>query len=187
MNFSTIISVFWIIFIAYWLVSAIGVKKNVKRSGAWARSAGIRLVFIIIILVFFSVLYRGYNYNNIFIPSPAVQVIGVALSALGIAFAIWARVHLGRDWSGIPSMKEGHELVTSGPYRFVRHPIYTGILLAIFGSALVGGVFWIIVFIVSCVTFLYRIPVEEGFMMQLFPNTYPDYKKRTKALIPFVW
>ena len=124
------------------------------------------------------------------VPNPegvGVQLIGVILCAAGIAIAIWARVYLGRNWSGTPSIKEGHELVTSGPYRFVRHPIYTGMILAFLGSALVAGIIWSVVFLFFTINFLYRIPVEERYMTQLFPDQYPEYKKKTRALVPFIW
>ncbi len=179
-----VVFLLWAMFIIYWLVSAIGVKKNV-RTGDWARSAGIRilLVVVIIVLLQFSSAWNflGYQFSYV------VQIVGVVLCAAGLAFAIWARVHLGRNWSGMPSMKEDHELITSGPYRFVRHPIYTGILLALVSSALVSTAIWLLVAVIFFINFLYRIPVEEKYMMQLFPDQYPGYKKRTKALIPFVW
>lgn len=176
--------ILWLTFVAYWVVSAIGVKKNIKGS-SWGRSAGIRILAIVIVIFILQAMSLGHLLDGQF--GLGVQVIGIILCAAGIAFAIWARRHLGRDWSGTPSIKEGHELVTSGPYRFVRHPIYTGMIIALFGSGLVNGIIWIIFFVVFTVVFLMRIPVEEGYMMQLFPSQYPEYKKRTKALIPFVW
>jgi protein-S-isoprenylcysteine O-methyltransferase Ste14 len=181
---NSLITIFWIAFVVYWLVSAIGVKPNV-RGGSWARGAGIRILITVavVLLLQASSSWRVFSYTFDF----GVQVLGVALCGVGIAFAIWARMHLGRNWSGTPSIKEEHELVTSGPYRFVRHPIYTGMILALFGSALVTGALWFIVFLFLTANFLYRIPVEERYMMQLFPNQYPEYRKRTKALIPFIW
>jgi protein-S-isoprenylcysteine O-methyltransferase Ste14 len=181
---NNIIIIFWIAFVVYWFVSAIGVKRNV-RGGDWVRSAGIRILITVavVLLLQASSFWQNFAYTFDF----GVQVFGVVLCAAGIAFAIWARMHLGRNWSGTPSIKEEHELVTSGPYRFVRHPIYTGMILALFGSALVAGVLWLIVFLFFTANFLYRIPVEERYMMQLFPNQYPKYKKRAKALIPFIW
>ncbi|MBU6142132.1 isoprenylcysteine carboxylmethyltransferase family protein [Patescibacteria group bacterium] len=113
--------------------------------------------------------------------------IAACLTMLGVLFAIWARIHLGRNWSSVPTAKEGHELITSGPYRFVRHPIYTGILFAAFGAALTGSLFGIGIFILVCAIFLRRISKEEHIMLGLFPNTYPGYQTRTKRLIPFVW
>jgi protein-S-isoprenylcysteine O-methyltransferase Ste14 len=172
----------WIVFVVYWGVSAIGVKRNVK-SGGWARSMGFRILIVVALVLLFQSgavsTAKGYQFSY------GLQV--AILCIIGIGYAIWARHHLGRNWSGTPSMKEDHELVTSGPYRFVRHPIYTGMTLALLGSALVGGLIWGIVFAVFTGMFLFRIPVEERYMMQLFPDQYPEYKKRTKALIPFVW
>jgi len=174
----------WVVFIVYWAVSAIGVKKNVQGS-SWGRSFIIRIFLVIIILQFLQATSYGQLFDIQF--SYGLQVVGVLILAAGAAFAIWARRHLGRDWSGTPSIKEGHELVTSGPYRFVRHPIYTGLILAFIGSALVNGFTWVIIFVIFTIVLLFRIPKEEGYMMQLFPDRYPEYKKRTKALIPFVW
>ncbi len=181
--FNHLIDIFWFIIIAYWIVSAIGVKKNIRTDG-WRRNAGIRILFVIVIIVLlpFNSFWHVIGYHS----SAGVQLIGVILCGAGIAFAIWARWHLVRNWSGTPSIKEGHELVTSGPYRFVRHPIYTGILLALFGSALTGGGVWLVVFLMFGVNVLYRLPVEERYMLQLFPDAYPEYKKKTKAIIPFM-
>jgi protein-S-isoprenylcysteine O-methyltransferase Ste14 len=85
------------------------------------------------------------------------------------------------------TVKEEPELVTSGPYRVARHPIYSGILLALAGSALVAGTPWLIAFIFFFAYFAYSAKTEEQLMMQQFPDEYAPYKKRTKMLIPFVW
>jgi protein-S-isoprenylcysteine O-methyltransferase Ste14 len=186
--FSRLIILFWLVFVVYWFFSALGVKKNIRDS-EWRRNAGIRILLIIVVaavvvaLLQVSSFWRFFGYQS----SESVQAIGVILCGAGVAFAIVARRHLGRNWSGTPSMKEGHELITSGPYRFVRHPIYTGMLFAIFGSALAGGIVWLAVFIIFSANFLYRIPIEERYMVQLFPDEYPEYKKTTKVLVPFIW
>ena len=109
------------------------------------------------------------------------------MTALGIGLAIWARVFIGRNWSPRPAMKENHELVTTGPYAYVRHPIYTGILLAALGTALTGTVFAIGVVVLTSIVFRSRIGKEEKIMLELFPNEYPVYQARTKRLVPFVW
>lgn len=109
------------------------------------------------------------------------------MTLVGVAFAIWARIHLCRNWSPAPAMKENHELITSGPYQFVRHPIYTGMIVAALGSALaINNFFWLML-IIAVLIFVSRINKEEKFMLRLFPDQYPGYKKRTKALVPFVW
>jgi protein-S-isoprenylcysteine O-methyltransferase Ste14 len=84
-------------------------------------------------------------------------------------------------------MKEGHGLVTSGPYRYVRHPMYTGGFIACLGSAIVCGGAFVFLLVILGSLFLWRVSAEDKLMAQQFPTEYPDYKKRTKALIPFVW
>ncbi|HTQ08904.1 MAG TPA: isoprenylcysteine carboxylmethyltransferase family protein, partial [Fimbriimonadaceae bacterium] len=107
-------------------------------------------------------------------------------AALGMAFAVWARVNLGANW-GVPmTMRAEPELVKTGPYRQVRHPIYTGILLALLGSIPVAGRFWIPVFAVCLVYFVYSAIEEEKLMTREFPEQYPEYRKRTKMFIPYV-
>jgi protein-S-isoprenylcysteine O-methyltransferase Ste14 len=123
----------------------------------------------------------------VFFAAPLAGWIGAACAVLGIGFAVWARAHLGRDWSSHPDVKEGHELVTSGPYAYVRHPIYTGVILAAIGSAIGTNYFWMLIVLAVVVMFLLRIPKEEGYMMELFPEQYPAYRARTKRLIPFIW
>ncbi|MCL5733575.1 MAG: isoprenylcysteine carboxylmethyltransferase family protein [Patescibacteria group bacterium] len=186
-----IIVISWLIFLIYWGVSAIGVKKDIRRlSGHYViRLAAAAIIILIIILKPASVerfLNRFLNYSWTS-PDSVLKSIGAIICALGIALAIWARWHLGKNWSPRPSVKENHELITSGPYRFVRHPIYTGMLAALFGSALAGSFFWLIVFVAAAAVFINRVHIEERLMEQQFPAKYAEYKKRTKALIPFVW
>src|ERR1017187_7501034 len=102
--------------------------------------------------------------------------------ATGLAFAIWARHTLGRNWSGNPTVKEGHELVETGPYRLVRHPIYTGFLLAIAGTGIGSGqVMQLFIFGTAFVLLWAKLRIEESLMLRQFPQTYPGYMKRTKA------
>jgi protein-S-isoprenylcysteine O-methyltransferase Ste14 len=119
--------------------------------------------------------------------STATDALGIALCATGIGIAIWARWYLGRNWSVRPSLKEDHDLVTGGPYRFVRHPIYTGLILALLGTAIVTGLTSWIVLVLLTAVFVARIPVEERIMMKAFPDAYPAYRGRTHALIPAIW
>ncbi len=184
----------WAVFLVYWAVSAMNVKKDIRPGGAWWSGRGYLLRFAVLALIIWFAAYRSLAPRVIFSgvmgihPAPGpVAMIGAALTALGVAFAVWARSHLGRNWSSHPALKEGHELVTSGPYRFVRHPIYTGILFAMIGSALAISPVWFGVTVFAGVVFGMRIRKEEGIMMRQFPEEYREYKKRTKALIPFIW
>jgi protein-S-isoprenylcysteine O-methyltransferase Ste14 len=121
--------------------------------------------------------------------TPLLGAIGVALDLVGVAFAIWARLVLGRNWSGlVMRVKEGHELVQSGPYAIVRHPIYAGLLLAIVGTALtLGTLASYIGLAAGAVALIIRVHLEEKLMNQEFRKTHEAYRRRTKKLVPFVW
>lgn len=171
----------WAVFIAYWMISAATAKRTV--GGVW-QGMGIRFVIVLVMLIVLrhevaSVLYQS--------PSAADATIGVVVCVGGLAFAIWARAHLGRNWGMPRAVKENAELVTSGPYAFVRHPIYTGMLVALVGSAFVVGWSWLLLPAVLGVYFIYSALLEEKLMLRTFPDSYPTYKARTKMLIPFVF
>jgi protein-S-isoprenylcysteine O-methyltransferase Ste14 len=113
--------------------------------------------------------------------------IGLVLFALGLAFAIWARVHIGRNWGTPMTQKDDPELVTSGPYHLVRHPIYSGILIAGIGTSVALTWLGLTVVALAGVYFLYSARVEERYLTGKFPDTYPAYKRSTKMLVPFVF
>lgn len=171
----------WIVFIVYWAVAARNVKRNVYEQARWRRLLGPAILVL-------AVLASGVPaFRGTFIPQDtATRAIAVLLCASGFAFAIWARRRLGRNWSGQPSLKEGHELVISGPYRFVRHPIYSGILAAMFGTALINDALWLVAAGLFCALFISRAREEERLMLRQFPGEYPAYRRRTKMLIPLL-
>jgi protein-S-isoprenylcysteine O-methyltransferase Ste14 len=122
-----------------------------------------------------------------FVPSEAAKAFGLVLAAAGVTLAIWARRYLGTNWSGVPSLKKGHELVTTGPYSAVRHPIYTGILLGMAGSTLVlGTVGSIGALVLAALVVAVRIRQEEGLMVSQFGEAYEDYQKKTKSIVPWL-
>jgi protein-S-isoprenylcysteine O-methyltransferase Ste14 len=183
MDSGRLIGDLWLLLLLYWLVSSIRGKKTAYRAGSpfwWV--AGRIAVVVAIIAILHTPLARGALLAN-----PAVRGAGVLLCAAGIALAIWARTTLGRNWSPVPSIKQEHELVITGAYRFVRHPIYTGMWFALFGSAMAGPPAWLAGLAFASVIFAFRVRREEGLMMRQFPAEYPAYMKRTKAVIPFVW
>jgi protein-S-isoprenylcysteine O-methyltransferase Ste14 len=169
----------WIVFWLYWLASASTSKESV--SGGWrTRLTGVSAIGVFVIA---GVLR---NVAALAVHSVIVGTIGAVLFAGGIALAVWARLHLGRNW-GMPMTERAEpELVTSGPYRFVRHPIYTGLLTAMVGTALVNSLIGLIVVAVLVAYFYYCGTVEERNLEITFPATYPEYKSRTKMLIPFL-
>ena len=113
--------------------------------------------------------------------------LGLFLFALGLGLAIWARVHIGRNWGTPMSQKDEPELVTSGPYRLVRHPIYTGILVAGVGTAVALSWLWLIAVVLAGVYFAYSATVEERYLTEQFPDAYPTYRRTTKMLLPFIF
>ncbi|MGO8671672.1 MAG: methyltransferase family protein [Capsulimonadaceae bacterium] len=184
--FVKLIGTMWLAFWLYWLLRSRGNKPSI-RDGAWRRGAAVRLILFVGLFVWIrvSIIRHFLHHGGVLMP-PVGGAVGVLLCAAGLAFAIWARVHLGRNW-GIPmSVRQEHELVTSGPYAYVRHPIYTGILLAMFGSAL-AYLPWLAAFVLSSVYFVYSALTEEKAMLRQFPDQYPQYQTRTKMLIPSVF
>ncbi|HVR47326.1 MAG TPA: isoprenylcysteine carboxylmethyltransferase family protein [Candidatus Binatia bacterium] len=184
-----IIGALWLTFVLVWLVTAFGAKRSVSGIDWW-RQAQLRLALIVLILLVLRIPVIRHSLHvahpGFVTVDPRLGIAGVILCALGVAIAIWARVHLGRNW-GLPmSRKEAPELVTSGPYAYVRHPIYSGIFLAMIGSALGESVLWLIPFAVAGAYFIYAARTEEHILEQEFPEQYAAYRRHTKMLVPFV-
>ncbi len=183
----------WAAFILYWLILALFNKKASRRP-PWMRGWRVRAAIIVGVIVLLHVmrhadpgLFLAIRRSAPLRPAVPVQWAGVVLCVAGFAFAFWARACLGRNWGMPMSMREGHELVTSGPYTYVRHPIYSGIMLAMIGSALAIELLWLVLFVLYFAFFLYSARTEEKMMLAQFPDTYPAYRRRTKMLIPFVF
>jgi protein-S-isoprenylcysteine O-methyltransferase Ste14 len=126
---------------------------------------------------------KGHAATN----DPWLQGIGLAVFLLGLALAIWARVYLGRNWGMPMSQKADPELVTTGLYSSVRHPIYSGIILAMIGTTIAVSLYWLVAVALLGAYFLYSAIVEERSMARLFPGSYSEYKRSTKMLMPFIF
>jgi protein-S-isoprenylcysteine O-methyltransferase Ste14 len=174
----TAIDIAWIVFWVYWLASAFGVKEG-RASTRRIPLNGLTAVSVI-------VLVRVFRGGSLAVHSPVLGAIGAVAFASGIALAIWARVRLGSNWGMPMTQKVEPELVTSGPYRFVRHPIYSGLLLALLGTALVTNLIGLIIVVILGAYFYYSASVEEKNLTAIFPAAYPAYRTTTKMLIPFV-
>jgi len=176
----------WIIFIFYWIGGARGVKPVAERQSRLSSMA-----------------YRGpLTLGGILLwwprtPHPLMAALiphtdlaragGAVVWVLGLGVAIWSRRTLAGNWSSDVTFKHGHELVERGPYRFARHPIYTGILLMCFGTALaIGQLHNWLGFLIQCAGFWIKLRQEESVMLKHFPDQYPAYRKRVRALVPFV-
>ena len=139
-------------------------------------------------LLFWGARYFGFAYRR-FLPDSEIYLwIGLLMTVAGVTFAIWARVTLGRNWSGIVTVKQNHELIRTGPYALVRHPIYTGFTFAVFGTAIFDGEIRSIILIIAMLSLLaHKMKVEEQFMTEQFGSEYGSYRQKTKALVPFFW
>ncbi|HYD18059.1 MAG TPA: isoprenylcysteine carboxylmethyltransferase family protein [Patescibacteria group bacterium] len=117
-----------------------------------------------------------------------VKILGVFMTAVGHSYSIWARRHLGKYWSGTVALKEGHRLVTTGPYAYVRHPIYTGLFTAVVGTVLAAATWSAICgFAVMLLAHYIKWKREERLMLQEFGQEYRDYMAKTKAIVPFIF
>jgi protein-S-isoprenylcysteine O-methyltransferase Ste14 len=175
----------WILFGLYWLISALKLKKTKKRE-TWLE----RLRYVLPLLVAFCFLSRPeLRYGWLaarFVPDALVVAwIGVSLTAAGVAVAFWARWHLGSNWSGVVTLKEGHELIRTGPYRAIRHPIYTGILLAMLGTAVaIGEVRALVAVAVTWLSFYQKARREESFLSEEFGTGFIEHCKHTGMFLP---
>jgi protein-S-isoprenylcysteine O-methyltransferase Ste14 len=141
-----------------------------------------------VIVVFVIVLVRLGTFRGHGVNTDAWRTgVGLFLFGLGLGFAIWARIHVGRNWGRPMTQKEDPELVTSGPYRLVRHPIYSGVLVALVGTAVALNWAWLTAVVLAGAYFVYSARVEERYLTEQFPDDYPAYKRSTKMLVPFVF
>ena len=186
-TFTHIAILAWAILCLVWLPGSLVKKRSLRTP-----RIGAQLVVTMLIAASFALLFGAArtSFNPRLLAAPAwLAACGDALCWAAVLFAIWARVTLGRNWSGaVASLQEEHELVQSGPYAVVRHPIYAGVLCAMLGTALtIGTVAGYLAVVLAFVAFLMRIGIEEELMAAEFPRSYPAYRKRTSALLPAIW
>ncbi len=178
----------WIAWALYWAVSARGVKPALRREPVLSRAGHT------VPLVLAAILLAGPWPPDVWLnrrwlpPSGAWTIAGTAIAALGLAFTVWARRRLGGNWSGTVTVKHEHELVLAGPYRHVRHPIYSGLLLAFAGSALARGD-WrgVLALLIAWLALWRKWRLEERWMRETFGAAYTDYAARTPAVIPRIF
>jgi protein-S-isoprenylcysteine O-methyltransferase Ste14 len=172
------IDIAWIVFWVYWLASAFDVKEG-RGSRRRIPLNGMTALAVILLV-------RVFRDGSLAVHSPVLGAIGAVVFAGGLALAISSRVQLGRNWGMPMTQKAEPELVTSGPYRFVRHPIYSGLLAAVLGTALANNLIGLIVVAILGGYFYYCASIEEKNLTATFPTAYPAYRAGTKMLIPHV-
>jgi protein-S-isoprenylcysteine O-methyltransferase Ste14 len=175
----------WIAFAVAWTVWAIRTKPTQVREGISSRLS----YMVLTIAAFYTMWGRDANREwlrlVLFPANPWITALGVALTAVGLGFAAWARAYIGTNWSGAVTVKVGHQLITTGPYRWVRHPIYSGMILAMLGTALerqqVRGIVAVVLLYAG---FKIKSKIEEHAMTNTFGAEYDDYSRTTGAIVP---
>ena len=180
-----LIPLLWLAWLLYWWLGAGRLKAVARRESRLQRTShGVPLVLAVLLFVL-----PGHALGALATPfiarSRASYGIGVALVALGLGYAVRARRHLGANWSGTVTLKQGHSLIRSGPYRHVRHPIYTGLLLAFAGSALALAQ-WrgLLALLLVTGSLWLKLRREERWLLQHFGDDYAEYRKTSWALLP---
>jgi len=177
----------WIVFCAYWFIMAFNVKRTAKRQSLSSRGFHIAVAVLAYWLLFTDRLAWGPLVWRFVRDSQTWALAGAVVTWAGVALAIWARTILGGNWSATVTVKEDHALVRSGPYATVRHPIYSGLLLAGLGTALaIGEVHSLLAVAIGIVGFRVKSKLEERFMIEQFGQQYEEYRRHSWALVPFV-
>lgn len=185
------ISLLWVLLLGFWAIAFFWTKRTIRFGLGWRRELLWRLILAVPIIVAvkvpsvreFVVGYGLLSMNT----NPVLGGIGAVLCAAGVGLAVWARINIGRNW-GVPmSKKENPELVTTGPYSRIRHPIYAGFLLAMLGSAVGLSPVWLLPLVVMGGVFVYAARREEQELTNQFPQVYSAYVQRTSRLVPFVY
>jgi protein-S-isoprenylcysteine O-methyltransferase Ste14 len=185
-NYRQVLLGIWLLWLLYWLVSAAAVKRTQRRESAASRASHWVPLLVGVYLLCWPRLPGGFLSQQILPDVPGRYLAALLAVACGLAFTVWARVHLGRNWSGSVTQKEGHELIRSGPYAWVRHPIYSGLTLALLGSAIaLGEPRGFIGVLLVLGSWIRKLRIEEGFMRELFPGQYERYAAEVPALVPF--
>jgi protein-S-isoprenylcysteine O-methyltransferase Ste14 len=170
----------WGIFIIYWIVASFGVKRTVEKQAGWWH---IQILLIVVAIAFFMTKPDAILWSY----TLTIGVSADIITLIGLIIILWARTVLGGNWSTTAVLKENTELIQRGPYHYVRHPIYSGLMLMALGVAIFyGHAIGFIAFAFSFVASWLRARQEEKLLTRHFPEEYPKYKARVKAFIPFV-
>lgn len=178
----------WLVLGLVWLPGYFTSKKTVARP-----ERGKQLGAVLFIWAGFALVFNHDGFGSFLAIRLAPQTglpaqMGLALDLVGVLFAIWARLTIGRNWSHIMALKEKHELVQTGPYGIVRHPIYAGMLLAVLGVAMTtSSLASYLGFICMLIGLLVRVQSEDRLMAKQFAEAHSAYRQRTKKLVPFIW
>lgn len=185
--YNNFIPLLWVAWGLYWLIAARDVKTTVRKEGFASRAAHLGPLAVACVLLASRRLPISWLYGHFMQSTPLTSFFGAGVVAAGLGFAVWARLVLGRNWSGTVTLKQDHELVRYGPYRWVRHPIYTGLLLGFLGTA-IALTQWrgLLALLIAFVALGRKLRHEERWLGEVFGVDYAQYRSEVAALIPFV-
>jgi protein-S-isoprenylcysteine O-methyltransferase Ste14 len=179
--------VLWITYLVFWQIMAVNVKATRRLEPAASRITRIVLTLCAIVLFAYPGIPLPWLYWHFWPASRVSFFSGAAITVLGLLFSIWARLHLGRNWSRSVTIKEDHELIVTGPYSLARHPIYTGLLTALLGTAIaLAELRGILAFSMIFTALWLKLRLEEEWMREHFGASYEAYSHRVAALVPFL-
>ena len=183
--YSYLFIVMWVSFMLYWQIAALGAKTTQRLEPASSRALRLLLFACAIMILIANHLPLPWLYYPLYPQSLIAFWIGAAITLAGLLFCVWARLHLGANWSRSVTVKQNHELITSGPYGIVRHPIYTGLLTGFIGSAIaIAQVRGVIAFVLILIPLYFKWRLEEQWMREQFGDSYTEYSRRVPAVVP---
>ena len=177
----------WLVWLVWWQIAA-GSTKTTQRIESIASRVFRTVLFLGgVALLFWTSAPLPWLYRHLVTPSLWTFWLGTAITLAGLLFAVWARLILGANWSRSVTIKQDHELITRGPYKLIRHPIYTGMLIGFLGTALaITELRALVAFVLIFLSLWYKLRLEEKWMSAQFGQTYADYARHTAALIPWL-
>ncbi|MGB0949338.1 MAG: methyltransferase family protein [Marinirhabdus sp.] len=187
-NLFLILTVIWIITGIYWVIAGQKIKKAKKKEDIRFRVFYMFFWVAPVLITFFNAIPTQWLNKRLYIENSTLNIVAFILAIVSLAFMVWSRVVLGENWSGRVAIKENHNLITSGPYRYVRHPMYTGFIFAFLWSAvLLGEVRGLISFIILIIGIVIKLRMEERFVREAFGEEYIAYAKRVKKIVPLIY
>jgi len=176
----------WLSWAVYWLWASRRAKPSERHEPIGSRLLHVLPLLLAVALLWSDRLPVAFLNQRLFPWAPWEFWIAALITALGLLFTVWARIYLGRNWSGVVTIKQGHELIDTGPYALVRHPIYTGLLVAFIGSA-AGRGDWrgVLAVLIAWAALWRKLRLEERWMTERFGEQYVAYCRRVPALVPF--
>jgi protein-S-isoprenylcysteine O-methyltransferase Ste14 len=187
-RFNDFIGTMWLVIFIIWAISGLSVKHTVSSSSDTRARISLWGVLIGWFLLFYQAIQPSPLRERFVSYGPAAAYTGLALTTVGLGFALWARFTIGRNWGRLITVQEGHKVVRTGPYAIVRHPIYSGFMLATLGTAIAHGeIGGLVATALVVICWGYKSRLEERFLIEQFGADYEAYRHHVKGLIPGVW